>query len=114
MLRITLISVLLLVALALLPGQALPEKGVLPMQNFTPEQFGDVGKAWAIQSADNGLVYFATDNGLLEFDGAEWRLIPGSKGATRSLFLANDSTLYAGADQDFGQWRMDSAQRPAF
>lgn len=102
---------LFLCSVQLLPGQKFPEKGLPPLQNVTPESYQQAGKVWAIQSAANGLVYFATDQGLLECDGQTWRLYPGSKGFTRSLCIVNDSLIYTGADKDFGVWRRDSLYR---
>lgn len=102
---------LFLLSVQLLFGQKFPEKGLPPLQNYTPEAYQQAGKVWAIQSADNGLVYFATDKGLLEYDGLNWRCYPGSKGFTRSLLVVNDSLIYTGADKDFGVWRRDSLHR---
>lgn len=111
MMRISCIFLgLLFVCVHLLPGQKFPEKGLPPLQNYTPEEYTQAGKVWGIQSADNGLVYFATDKGLLEFDGLNWRRFVGSKGFTRSLLIVNDSLIYTGADKDFGYWKRDGIQ----
>jgi len=87
-----------------------PVKGVPYLQNFMPEQFGFNGKIWGIDSSPNGLVYFATDNGLMEFDGKIWKCYTGSKGITRSVLVINDSLIYTGSDLDFGVWKKDSFQ----
>ncbi len=92
-------------------GQKFPERGLPPLHNYTPATYHQAGKVWDIHSAPNGLVYFATDQGLLEFDGLSWRRYPGSKGFTRSLLVVNDSLIYTGADKDFGGWRRDSIGR---
>lgn len=60
-----------------------------------------------MDSAPNGLMYFASDRGLLEYDGHEWRLFYGSKGITRSVFVHSDSLIYTGSDLDFGKWEKD-------
>ncbi|MEZ4772538.1 MAG: hypothetical protein R3D00_05085 [Bacteroidia bacterium] len=91
-------------------GQKFPEKGLPPIHNYSPEQYTQAGKVWAIQSAGNGLIYFSTDKGLLEFDGLNWRRYPGSKGLTRSLLIVNDSLIYTGADKDFGAWQRNGFQ----
>ncbi len=101
---------LLLLCVHHLSGQKFPEKGLPPLQNYTPEEYAQAGKVWAIQSAVSGLVYFATDKGLLEFDGLNWRRYSGSKGFTRSLLVVNDSVLYTGADKDFGVWERKGIQ----
>ncbi|MTB50016.1 triple tyrosine motif-containing protein [Lewinella sp. W8] len=109
--RITIIIIALLVGLPSLRAQKFPSKGIPQVSNYTPEAYGNAGKVWRIASADNGIVYFATDRGLLEFDGARWQRFPGSKGFTRSIALASDSIFYTGADKDFGRWRKDELER---
>ncbi len=59
---------------------------------------------WGIDSAPNGIVYMATDRGLLEFDGNNWKNFSGSDGITRSIHVVNDSLIYTGSDLDFGVW----------
>jgi hypothetical protein len=81
-----------------------PEKGVPLLQNFTPAQYQNSGKIWDIQSASNGMVYMASDKGLLEFDGKNWASFKGSAGFTRSVLVMSDSLIYTGSDLDFGVW----------
>ncbi len=109
--KLLLLATLLFVGVPDLCAQAFPGKGVPRIRNFTPDQYGTPGKTWEIKSAANGLVYFATDQGLLEFDGARWQRYTGSKGFTRSLFIAADSVLYTGADKDFGRWQKNNVNQ---
>lgn len=92
-------------------AQVIAEKGIPFIKNYLPEEYGNHGKIWEIKSAQNGLVYMASENGLLEFDGKKWNRFRDYKGYTRSLFLANDSTIYTGADMDFGIWRKNKFQK---
>lgn len=112
--KTTIFIVLLFLSLGKLVAQKFPSKGIPLIHNYSPEHFGDAGKAWSVNSAGNGIVYFATDNGLLEFDGASWNLFPGSKGFTRSVHIANDSVGYTGADKDFGRWQRNDLQQFEF
>lgn len=91
-------------------GQGFPQKGMPLVENYTPEQYFNKGKVWDIASAPNGIVYFAADKGLLEYDGKTWRCFKGSKGFTRSLFILNDSIIYTGSDLDFGIWKRNKFQ----
>jgi DNA-binding CsgD family transcriptional regulator len=95
-------------------AQKFPDRGVPLISNYPPEHYGRVGKVWDIQSANNGIVYFASDQGLLEYDGQRWRSYEGSKGFTRSLLIAADSVLYSGADKDFGRWKRDDLAQFSF
>jgi len=48
-----------------------------------------------VQTA-NGLMYFATQGGIIQFDGLNWNLIPGT-GAVYSLQVSGDVLYWAGA-----------------
>lgn len=85
-------------------GQIFPEKGVPFLKNYSPSTYQNKGKVWDIETSPNGIVYFASDKGLLEFDGSIWNSFTGSKGVTRSILIINDSVLYSGSDMDFGIW----------
>jgi len=89
-------------------AQNFPVKGVPPLTNFTPEQYLNSGKTWDIASAPNGIAYLASDKGLLEYDGQNWKIFKGSTGITRSLIVVNDSVIYTGSDIDFGIWERDN------
>lgn len=96
----------MLLILGTLSGKAqrIPEKGMPLLQNFTPAEYQNKGKIWAIGSAPNGIIYMAADKGLLEYDGKTWKCFKGSEGFTRSLAVINDSLIYTGSDLDFGVW----------
>jgi AraC family transcriptional regulator, chitin signaling transcriptional activator len=86
-------------------GQNFPEKGVPLLQNYTPAQYQNNGKVWDMGSSPNGIVYFAADGGLIEYDGKNWNSFKGSNGFTRSVIVINDSLIYTGSDLDFGIWK---------
>lgn len=90
--------------------QSLPEKGVPLMQSFTPMDYGHKGKIWDIDSAPNGIVYLASDKGLLEYDGLSWNHYIGSDGITRSVEVVSDSVIFTGSDRDFGVWHKNNYQ----
>lgn len=75
------------------------------MKNFSPAEYGHKGKIWDIDNAGNGIIYMAADEGLLEYDGLQWKSFKGSAGITRSVYVASDSLIYTGSDLDFGVWK---------
>ncbi len=103
--RIFTLSALLLIYSFSLFAQTIPTKGVPFLKNYTPADFQDSGKAWDIDSAPNGIMYFATDTGLLEFDGINWKKYESNESIIRSLLVINDSLIYSGSDLDFGVWK---------
>lgn len=86
-------------------AQAFQSMGMPPLEIFAPSDYNQKGKVWEITSAPNGLLYFAADKGLLEYDGSKWNTFTGSIGFTRSVLVANDSLIFTGSDLDFGIWK---------
>lgn len=91
-------------------SQELPDKGVPFMENFAPSEYGHNGKVWDIETAPNNIVYMASNGGLIEYDGREWKIYEGSIGITRSIEVINDSLIYTGSDLDFGVWQRNKYQ----
>lgn len=59
---------------------------------------------WMITQDHRGVIYAGNDNdGILEFDGSEWRSIPiPNSSIVRSLVTAEDGTVYVGAVSEIG------------
>ncbi len=79
-------------------------------QDFTPivKQFGkqDYGASnqnWSVAQDSHGLMYFANNQGLLQFDGNLWELIlmPQNK-LVRSIYIDKRDRIYVGSFEEFG------------
>ncbi|MCG9791022.1 LuxR family transcriptional regulator [Flavobacterium algicola] len=58
-----------------------------------------------ISQDDNQFVFFANNEGLLEFNGSSWKLYPSPNDAIiRSVKVVNDR-IYTGSYMDFGYWK---------
>ncbi|MFK7973033.1 MAG: triple tyrosine motif-containing protein [Bacteroidia bacterium] len=69
---------------------------------------------WDIDQADNGLIYFANNDGLLEFDGHNWEAFPlPNKTILRSIHIKDD-VIYAGGQNEFGRYIFDVDKRWRF
>lgn len=56
-------------------GEPFMGRGIPYYKNFQPSEYNGDEKNWtACQSAD-GIMYFANNSGVLEYDGATWRKI---------------------------------------
>ncbi len=64
---------------------------------------------WDIACDNNGSVFFANNDGLLEYDGFKWHLhTHPSAMNTHSLYYDKDEKrLYAGYFEEFGYWQRD-------
>lgn len=84
------------------------ERGIpFPSEHYAPPEYQQAPQNWAVAQDERAFMYVANNNGVLEYDGERWRLIPTSTGSfVRSL--AVDSLVYVGAKGDFGYLRPDS------
>lgn len=58
---------------------------------------------------ENGIIYIANDNGVLEYDGSEWRLIRiKDYSAAVTLKLSPDGKIYVGGVNEFGYLERNS------
>ena len=75
-----------------------------PIQIFTPQDYGAEDQNWSITQSQNHFIYVANNNGLLEYNGASWKLYPSpNDGILRSVHVVNDK-IYSGGYMDFGFW----------
>lgn len=87
-----------------------------PLVNFTPNQYKGHPQNWAIDQSSDRFIYAANSNGLLEFDGATWRLYPFPDGQIVRTVLCDETSfpslkssktekrIYAGGYGEFGYW----------
>jgi len=91
---------LVLLASFFMRAQELP-----PIQNYSSKEYGAENQNWAISQSDEKYIYVANNSGLLEFNGAKWRLYPSPKNTIiRSVNCVND-IIYTGSYMEFGYWK---------
>lgn len=94
------ITLLLLLYSVLGFAQELP-----PILKFSSQNYGAGNQNWMISQDENHYVYFANNEGLLEFNGANWRLYPSpNETIIRSVKTINDR-IYTGCYMEFGYWK---------
>lgn len=87
---------------ASLTAQELP-----PIEKFTPEDYTGDNQNWMITQAGNKFIYAANNEGLLEFNGAKWKLYPSPNSTIiRAVNVINDR-IYTGCYMEFGYWEKD-------
>jgi len=76
-----------------------------PIQIFTPQDYGAEDQNWSITQSENNFMYVANNAGLLEYNGASWRLYNSpNNGILRSVEVVGDK-IYSGGYMDFGYWK---------
>jgi DNA-binding CsgD family transcriptional regulator/ligand-binding sensor domain-containing protein len=78
--------------------------GVPGIKNYTKSEYRSGTQNWDIDQDDNGNVYFANENGLLQFDGLSWQLYKVANCLkVRSVkYDKNSGRIYVGGYSEFG------------
>ncbi len=88
------------------------EQGGRPfgMHQFQGKELPNEWQNWSVAQDNRGVIYVANHAGVLEYDGAEWRLVKVAESNT-AFSIASDSTgrIYVGSREEFGYLVPDSA-----
>ena len=70
---------------------------------YSPQEYGASAQVWSFAQDNRGILYIGNGSGLLEYDGARWRLIrtPGDV-IVRDVARGEDGRIYVGAVGNFG------------
>lgn len=76
----------------------------IPFTTNYPNEIYQAGtQNWDIDQHPNGFMFFANNNGLLQFDGLNWELFPlNNKTIARSLHITAAGRIYVGGQGVFG------------
>ncbi|WP_116107965.1 LuxR C-terminal-related transcriptional regulator [Lewinella sp. IMCC34191] len=75
-----------------------------PVNRFDPATYGAGSQNWMIGQDENRFLYVANNEGLLEYNGAQWTRYPSrNESVIRSVHATNDR-VYTGSYMDFGYW----------
>ena len=77
--------------------------------NYSYHDYGAGPINWSVIEDDQGIMYFANGQGVLQYDGANWTLIRNEGGqAARSLTKDEDGVIYVGFNGDMGFLQPDA------
>ncbi|WP_338766650.1 SpoIIE family protein phosphatase [Bernardetia sp. ABR2-2B] len=86
-----------------------PEIGFPLVRNFLPEEYNGSSQNWAIAQSPNGLIYIGNNEGILEFDGKNWRKYRITNNSTiKSLAITAKGEIFVGAKGELGMLKPDS------
>ena len=75
-----------------------------PIVKYSKDIYNAGIQNWMISQDNHRFMYFANNEGLLEFNGSKWRLNPSpNETIIRSVKCINDK-IYTGAFMEFGFW----------
>lgn len=99
-------SILFIVFLLL--AQTLFAQFVPFFQNYSLSEYHAGNQNWGISGADNGMLYVANNNGLLQYDGIAWDFVELPNKTTIRSVLAYKDLIFTGSYEEFGYWIKDS------
>ena len=78
-----------------------------PLINYDANSYGAGNQNWMITQAENNNIYIANSSGLLEYNGAQWKVYPvPNKTIVRSVKAVGDQ-IFTGAYMEVGYWKED-------
>ena len=100
---------IVILLLSTFPTRGQNEQGYFDIKNYSHEEYKAHHQNWFITQDNNGFIYTGNGDGVLEFDGASWRLIssPGLQ-AVRTVVVDQNNTKWVGADRELGYLEPDS------
>lgn len=78
-----------------------------PITVFTPQQYGAENQNWAISQSNENYIYVANNLGLLEYNGASWKLYNSPNETILRSVKVIDDKIYTGCYMEFGFWKKD-------
>lgn len=86
--------------------------GLLEIKNFKRTDYKGGTQNWDIDQDKNGTIYFANNDGLIQFDGSTWRKykLPNSPD-TRCVKVDPSGKIFVGGYSEFGYYETNSKGR---
>ncbi len=86
--------------------------GIPEIVNFSKQEYKAGLQSWDFTQDKNGVIYAANNEGLLSYDGRNWRLYPlPNKTIVRSVAIGPDAMIYVGGQDEIGYFSPDKNGR---
>ncbi len=90
-------------------AQTSSDAGCPFIRNYTPDEYDADPQNRSVIQDKRGVMYFGNTDGVLEYDGKNWRLIKvANNSAALSLTIDSSGIIYVGAFGEFGYLASDS------
>jgi ligand-binding sensor domain-containing protein/DNA-binding CsgD family transcriptional regulator len=70
--------------------------------NYSRNTYQASTQNWSVSQCSKGFLYFGNNDGILEYDGSNWRIYPVPNYSVVRSVLAVGDTIYAGAFEEIG------------
>ena len=102
-----LFKTILCIALSYLFQFQIKAQELPPIVPYLPNDYGADNQIWDISQSPEEYIYGANTQGLLEFNGANWRLYSAPNNAIIRSVKVIDDKIFTGCFMDFGYWERD-------
>ena len=75
-----------------------------PIVKYTPSIYGAGNQSWMISQDNQNYIYFANNDGLLEYNGTNWQLYKTPNETIIRSVKVIDNKIYSGCYMNFGYW----------
>lgn len=96
-----------LIILCIAPAFLFAQTGNFFLSHFTSGNIPAGNICFDIEQDAKGIMYFATDAGVLQFDGRNWDILKGGS-AVYSLQISHDGTIYWCGAKGYGKIEVDT------
>mgnify|MGYP001818939967 CR=1 FL=1 len=76
-----------------------------PIEVFSTEDYGAETQNWCVTQSEDRNIYVANNKGLLEYNGAYWKLYSTPNETIIRSVSVIDDLIYTGSNNDFGYWK---------
>ena len=83
--------------------------GIPEIKNYKSFDYMGAAQNWGVDQDANGNIYFANNDGLVQFDGASWhRYTTANQTLIRSLKIDGSGKIFVGGYNEFGYFKANS------
>lgn len=93
------------VVILLLGSFVLSAQETPPVEVFPPKEYGAENQNWSISQSKDKSLYVANNKGLLEYNGANWKLYNSPNETIMRSVNVIDNVIYTGCYREFGYWK---------
>jgi DNA-binding CsgD family transcriptional regulator len=76
-----------------------------PIVKYSPSTYAAGNQNWMISQDENHFLFFANNEGLLEFNGSNWTLYPSPNETIIRSVKVIDDKIFTGCYMEFGYWK---------
>lgn len=80
-----------------------------PIVKYNPSVYAAGNQNWMVSQDDNHFMFFANNEGLLEFNGSNWTLYPSPNETIIRSVKVIDDKIYTGCYMEFGFWKRQTS-----